>query len=66
LACSTRRVMTYWWGGSPVAALNSYLGQGRGGVEVFVYVLQDGTEPPARQGTIPPVHSAAGCHDVPD
>jgi len=31
-----------------------YLGQGRGGVEVFLYVLQDGTEPPPRQGPVPP------------
>src|SRR5215831_4859277 len=43
-----------------------YLGQGRGGVEVLLDVLQDGPEPPPRQGTVPPAHSAAGYHDVPD
>ena len=60
MARTMRRAMTYWCGGSPVAALNcrevvgavvgdcGQLRQGRAGVEVPLDVLDDGAGPPRR------------------
>src|SRR5262245_30970324 len=40
--------------------------QARAAVEVLLDVLDDGAEPPPRQGAVPPALKPAGCQDVPD